>query len=496
MKYLNKFLFIFFLLNLQNIDSASIHPCCHPQEIVQCTCIKPNLIYQNEIPFVITKSGEYRLAQNIFFNANGNAITIAANNVKLNLAEFSISLTNNSTGIFVNNVSEFEIKSDAIESTNNTNCIGIHVFNSNKGLIKNVFTQNHVNGLIIEKSGNIAIKDSQFYGAGNAAVLVKESTNIVFRNCEFAQSGNGLTFNGSNNNCQIYNCNFPSSAFANLRAQQINGLIVENCLFNNNVGNPAKTALVQFGDAEPQQICKDVIFKNCTIINRPTGNNKNTVMEGLGIYQGSGFLVESCVIDIDNTNQDPAADLSGIHVSNPGLGKNGTVASNVIIRNCIVQGPSTDGYYPDVGTTGCVIENCLAVGALKDGIFLAGTKNSTIKNNTVVNNGTNGIFLGETSVSNSIYNNIVNNNGFNPITNSLPPLGNGIAIASDSSKNTVQYNEVFNNAKNGIDDQGTQNQIFYNKAYANANKNFNATTDSIIVNRPGRPCKSAENISA
>ncbi|MDR3550477.1 MAG: right-handed parallel beta-helix repeat-containing protein [Candidatus Babeliales bacterium] len=458
-------------------------------------------IDQDDIPFVIKHSGNYQLSEDIVFNGAGSAITINANKVKLFLGTHSITLSDpNGVGIFVNNSSEFEIESDKIENISLApqDGIGICVTDANKGLIKNVFTVNHFNGLLIQNSTDICVESSQFLDAVGGAAFVEGSTNVCFDSCVFANSGYGLIFTGTNQDCSVLNSEFPSSTFSNLLVQQMNGMMLQNCSFSNVAGDPAKLNLVQFGDALPEQLCNDVIIKNCTIVNRPahTPTLGNTAPEGLGIYQGSGFLVESCVIDIDNTNQDPAADLSGIHISNPGLGTLGTIASNVMVRNCVVQGPATDGVYPDVGSSGVVIDNCLVTGAQKDGIFLAGTTASTVKNCTVVNNGTNGIFLGEVSVGNSVNNNIVDGNGLNPILSSIPPFGSGIGIASDSTTNSIARNELFNNTINGIDDEGTGNRIFYNTAYANGGLNYFAATDTIIMSNPGDPAKSAENINA
>lgn len=455
-------------------------------------------ICQRDIPLTIKRSGEYRLCENITFNSPGTAITVTADNVTLKLGSHSITLTDGSaTAILIDGSTEFKIESDAIKNVfiGNQTGYGIHVIGARKGLIKNVLTINHLNGLFIENSQDICIKDSEFSNASGAGVFVTDSEALLFEKCIFSQNSNGLKMSGANKDCTLISSKFPSSTFSNLLVQQINGMIIEDCLFTHNIGDATKANLMQFGDAALEQTCNDVVIKNCTLISRP-GLGGSTSPEGLGIYQGSGFLVESCIIDIDNTNQDPTVDLSGIHISNPGLGSTGTIATDVIVRNCVIQGPATNGLYPDVGTSGVVIEDCIASGAQKNGIFLAGTTGSIVKNNTVVNNGTNGIFLGETSISNAVTDNMVSMNGSNPIVSSLPPLGNGISIASDSSLNTVQYNKVFNNAQNGIDDQGTGNQIYFNTAYVNGNKNYNAASDVIVISNPGNPAKSAENISA
>lgn len=456
-----------------------------------------NQIYQIHIPLVIRKSGIYQIEENLVYRGSDNAITIKANNVVLDFQTYSLHLSNHeATGVLIKDSSDFVIKGNVISNTSSKKQqgSGIRISKAKHGFIKGVLTRHNRNGLKITKSKFIQIQNSDFSHAAQSGAFVQDSTDIAFDHCVFPDNNNGLTLIGDNKDCVLTNSVFPSSTLSNLNVLQVSGMMVNNCSFTNTHGSSSKPNLVQFGGAKPDQLCSDVIIKNCTIINRPESGG-NTAPEGLGLYQGSGFLVESCVIDIDNTDQDPAADLSGIHISNPGLGANGTIASNVIINNCIIQGPATDGIYPDIGSSNVLIENCLVTGAQKDGIFLAGTSASTVINNTVVNNGTNGIFLGEVSFSNAIINNVVNNNGANPILSSIPPFGNGIAIASDSSMNIIQGNTVFSNANNGIDDQGTNNQIFGNTAFGNTNNNFNAATDTIVVSNPGNSSLAASNVT-
>lgn len=457
-------------------------------------------VFQTDIPLIITTSGTYVLQENVTYNQSENAIKIKANNVIFDFNGFSLTLSKHkATGIEAENISDFAITNGMIiNNSSKQEGDGIEIEKSSQGLIQNMFTMNNEHGLHIKKSNNIQIQNSNFSDAKKSGVSIKESSDIVLDNDTFAGGNNGLILSGANANIILTNSTFPNATLSNLLVQQVNGMMVDNCIFTNDGGSSSKLNLVQFGDADPSQVCNDVTISNCTIINRPAHTPRlgNTAPEGLGLYQGSGFLVDSCVIDIDNTDQDPAADLSGIHVSNPGLGSNGTIATNVIIRNCIIQGPATDGLYPDVGSSNILIENCLVSNALKDGIFVAGTTGCTVIGNTVVNNGTNGIFVGETSPSNAILNNVVSNNGFNPILSSLLPIGNGIGIASDSSDNLVQGNDTFSNAVYGIDDEGTNNQIFGNTAYNNGTGNYFAATDTIIISIPGTPTLTGANISA
>lgn len=419
------------------------------------------IITQRDIPLVIKNSGEYILKGSIKFKGTGPAITIQANNVKLNLNNASIKLSNPSgSGVLVKDSSEVEIESDAIinTSTGAQKGNGIHVVNSTKVLLLSIFAQNHFNGVFIENSEDVTVLQSNFMNPTNAGGNVVASTNVTFDHCVFEGSANnGLLFSGANQDCVVTHCEIPNAAFTNLLVQQMKGMFVENSSFTNVGGDPTKPNLVQFGDVNtPDQIVFDLIFKNCTIVNRPPEGG-NTNPEGLGLYNVAGALVDGCVIDTDNTGQPQEIDLSGIHIGN---GSGVQVGTNVTISNTIVQGPSTDGFYPDIGCTNIVIDSCLATGALKDGIFLAGTSSSTVKNCTVVDNGTNGVFIGEASFSNSVRHCTIINNGFNIIPESLPPTGNGVGIAEDSSFNLIQGNEIFQNFTN-ITDDGTDN-VFVN----------------------------------
>lgn len=452
-------------------------------------------IFQIDLPFTITEPGQYYVQENLVYSGDHNAISIKANNVLLDFNGFSLHLSHHkATGVRVKDSSEFFIGGDVISNTSSRKQqgSGIRISKSKNGLIEGVFTRHNRNGLKIKKSKYIQIQSSDFGHAELSAVFVEESATIGFNNCAFIDSNNGLTLIGANTDCSLNNCAFPSSTFSNLNVLQVDGMMVDNCSFADTHGDSTKPNIVQFGGAEPTQACFNVIFRNSII---DSCGCTTTSPEGLGIYQGAGFLVDSCVIFVNNTNQDPAADLSGIHISNPGLGISGTIASNVIVRNCLIQGPATDGLYPDVGSSNVLIENCLVTGASKDGIFLAGTTASTVRNNTVVNNGTNGIFLGEASFQNTVANNVVNTNGFTPIISSLPPFGNGIAIASDSQNNIVQGNTVYTNSVDGINDQGSGNQIFNNTAYSNPT-NYVAATDTIIMSAPGDATLVGANIDA
>ena len=206
----------------------------------------------------------------------------------MDLNNFSIKLTKSkATGISVKNASEIAIKNDVIKNVSSKNQKGnaIHVSNANKVFLDTIFTENNLNGLLIENSTDVIVLHSQFLNPRNSGASVLASTNVTFDTCVFSGSANnGLIFSGQNQDCTVIHCEFPNAEFTNLLVQQINGMVVDTCSFTNTVGDPGKANLVQFGDVNtPEQVANDIRFINSTIINRPAPGG-NTFPEGLGLY--------------------------------------------------------------------------------------------------------------------------------------------------------------------------------------------------------------------
>ncbi len=416
------------------------------------------LISQEDIPAVIKHPGEYILAKSVKYSGSHSAITIAANNVKLNLRNCSIILENSdATGISIIDSSEVVIEADAIVNIchKEQHGNGIHVCKSSDVQLQNVYTKHHHNGILVTESRNVSIVGSEFFHPWHSGVTVKHSIDVSIDNCEFEGSKrNGLVFSNCNRDCRVTNSKFPYAQQTNMLVEQITGMMVANCSFTDLGGDSCKTNIVQFGDVvNDDQIARDIIFENCTITNR-AGENTNTNIEGLALVNVAGMIIDSCIIDIDNTGSNQEDDLSAIHIGD-GSGLN--VGSDIVIRNSIVEGPAMNGIYPDVGSFNIVIDNVSVSNALKNGIFLAGTSASVVKNSTITNNGTNGIFVGEESQNNLIVNNFATSNGHSIIEDSSLPQGAGIGFDESASDNLVQNNQAFANEGMSFQDFGTHN---------------------------------------
>ena len=392
-------------------------------------------------------------------------------------------------------LSEIVIESDAITSnatpiSPTAGVTAIYINNANAVTVKNASVENNFNGIHIVNSSNIEVTGCHILNAINGGAFVFGSTNVNFNDCVFSNSGYGILMDGENQDCVVRNCSFPSSILNNLLVLETSGLIVENCSFTNiNTINHAN--LVRLGGPAPTQVCTNALIKNCTFVNFSLGN---MFPEGLVLLSGSNFIVDSCIIQNNNTGQSLASGLSGIHVSNPAIGASATGA---IIRNCVISGSPVNGIFLDSGTESCLIENNLISGALNAGILFNGATCITVTNNTVCSNGTFGLSLAKTSTSNAIIDNVFNSN-----TESGIFIQGAIPGFSTSSANLIQNNKVFNNFSIGINNQGRPtNQIFGNTAFNNGTgglENYFPTpffpTGPLVVGSPGDPLAVGGNI--
>lgn len=284
----------FFVFNffLSLLCVSGVYAVSHQQRTHAVT----RVITQKDLPALLDRSGDYSLCTDLIYD--GNAITITANNVKLNL-NHSLTLTNAAAnGVVVNGASEVVIENDHIINTslNPQTGSGIYLLNATHITIENIYTLQNANGLLVQNSRDVQVVHSRFENAGVAGAQVTGSTNVDFADSVFDGNNLGLFFSATNQDCSVTKCKFPSSQSQSLFAQQINGMTIDNCLFSNAFLTPAQPGIfqniVQFGDTD--LFFNNVIIKNSTFVNT---TNPNTGVEGLGLYNGSGFLVQNYAVN-------------------------------------------------------------------------------------------------------------------------------------------------------------------------------------------------------
>ena len=442
-----------------------------------------------KVPITIRKSGKYCVKKDLIFDGPGVAITVTANNVTINFNNHSLTINDSSAvGVLASGVREFTIENDIIQTPTVSTIItsaAIQLTNCEKVALKNIFTLNTFFGVSIQNSDTVSITQSKFKdhiggGAGaNAsfAISVGSSNNVVIEKSTVT----GLSPNQGNNNiagtivffgcidCRVSNCQFTNAEL--LAAEKITGLIVENCTFE----QPATGffSLLQLGLTLADAIANDVIVRGCTFMSVSNTSRSPQLIIGL---QGSGCLIENCVLDRQVHNGD------GIDMS----------MTNVTIRNCVVQVTTLDSasaiaVFPNFSTPrNVVIDNCqLTGGGAKGGqtVFLGGD-DCVIKNSEVSGGGNFGIEVADGIPINNVavINNIVRDCGTN-----------GIQIDGAAIKTRVEGNKVFSNTGIGIFNASPSSQIFFNTSCGNTGGDCFGV-DPRVVQTPGDPAVAGSNV--
>ena len=156
----------FFVFNffLSLLCVSGVYAVSHQQRTHAVT----RVITQKDLPALLDRSGDYSLCTDLIYD--GNAITITANNVKLNL-NHSLTLTNAAAnGVVVNGASEVVIENDHIINTslNPQTGSGIYLLNATHITIETLDTLQNANGLLVQNSRDVQVVHSRFENAGVA----------------------------------------------------------------------------------------------------------------------------------------------------------------------------------------------------------------------------------------------------------------------------------------------------------------------------------------
>lgn len=431
-----------------------------------------------KVPYTITKSGKYCVKKDLVFSGTGAAITITANNVTLNLHNHDLTLNDlSAVGILATGVRELTIENDIIQtltvSTINTNA-AIQLVSGEKVTLKNIFTKNTFYGVLIQSSSNVLVTHSEFkdHIGGNTVsgtiydsfgIQADASNNVVIEESTFiginqiSSDSGPIGFINGCLNCRVSKCQLTETNL--LLARQINGLIIEDCLFQGPA--TAQYGLIQLGASASTALANDVIIRNCTMISQSLTIGPSVIAAG----RGSNCLIENCSLDLSANNQFGSAFFTVFY-------------NNITLRHCTIQGstitqPSTATI--DLIGPNNVIDNCQIVGGSPQGVTIVidvGSSNTVIKNSDISGSQGGGILVLGTVPNTAIINNIVRDN-----------VGNGIEIDTGSINTRAELNKVFSNTGIGIANFEPSSQIFFNTSCGNGTDCVGI--DSSVVQTPG-----------
>lgn len=310
------------------------------------TCLLGTVITQAMVPYTIAASGTYYLCESV--TASGApAITIAADNVTLNLNGNTITSNDNvginSTGSNLTITNGYVVAAGtALNFTTGTN-ITITDIQSSSG--DNAQPQNVFSGVT-----NVHMRDCVISSDGsNITVGLSISGDSVYlTNVTVINTGSNYGFNVGpiTGTCELVNCigaNIGNHAFA---ITDTNVLHMRGC-----TAIESDNGFVVFGSNGP-------IFEDCI-----AQSNQNV---GFWMNGSAGAVMKNCIADFNRIgffNQGGTNTMhEGCVANNDSIGFWAQGGNNIVYDHCLALGNPTAGFQIDAGTTNTFIISSVAAG--------------------------------------------------------------------------------------------------------------------------------------
>lgn len=431
-----------------------------------------------KVPYTIRKSGKYCLAKNVEYHGNHAAIIVKADNVDLNLSNHSITITAPSTAILILGA-EVAIHNDGLhyepKHKGPSSAIGVHVLNTEKVTLDNVFAGGFDNGVLIENSEDVVVQNSRLVSCPGNGINASNSKAVIIRNTSLKDNGQGFLFDEGCKDSLVSQV-FETNAIFGSFVRWIDGLTIEDSFFEINNSNNSFSCLQLGSTVEANAQVHDVIIRNCHFLNRQkiAANSAAAGFDGVLFAAGSNGLLEDCVIDINAPVRPAILDQGFYAYVNGALHISATlpetkaptsslnrIFTNLRVSNCVITNPGSNGIITENSTTNITVDSCL-IGSSQIGVNLQGTSAFVLKNSEVQNNTITGVRVGDSSLllpalgstSNTLTGNVISKNG-----------QLGVDLTSSSKYNLVTNNQVFSNSVHNIADSGTNNQVFNNVTF-------------------------------
>lgn len=442
----------------------------------------------DEVPIVISQSGKYCVTTDLTYTGPGAAIQVSASNVTINFHEHDLILTDpNAIGILVESANEFVLENDAIYGTSifkTQTSAAVALFGVNKATLRNIFTMNTTKGIYIQDSTDIRVEFCHLEahegsiaptfpspytlaGTGNGAgIWIGGSDGVYVDSCTFigadlgfdpARTSFGIHIEEFSKNIELTNSTF-NNELGSIHAIDVIGMLVDNCVAT--ASTVSNFNIAQFGSCTSGEVASDLIIRNSTF----TQSQSNHGFDGLLFLSGTDCLLENVIVDSssqDLNNYLPAA----IHIGN----QNCSTYSNLVARNCVVQGVNGRTLYLD-NASKIVFEGSQITGAsVSANVYLNAADSSTIRNCQIFN-GNSGVILANPTGSgvpgNSIENCLIYDN-----TNF------GIQ-GTDQNKNHISGNHVWGNSTGIFLTFPGVSETYYNTSCNNTTNSCHNVTPS------------------
>ena len=398
----------------------------------------------NQVPFTITQPGKYSVGQNLVYSGSGAAITVAADNVSINFRNHSLTVQSpSSVGVLAQNVSEFTLENEVINSASS---VGVHLIGVNKAVVNNIFITSNSNAILVENSQDIQLFSSQFISKSGVSVV--NSSHVVIDSCTFngMQTALGLHLEGASTDVIVTNSTF-TDCLSSIHALRVDGLLVDGCQAM--ASSSSNQSLVQLGSGDAGCLANDVIIRNSSFTQATAVAGFN----GFLVLAGSGCLLENLVINSASCDLTTGLSSAALHVGYA----SGSPYENLLAKGCIITGDNPRALFIEHGNK-VVVDECHISGASSNNIHMLNATSCTVKN-CMIFDGNNGVLLdsrgggGSNSIKDCfVYNNtllgisvadMANNNVSG---NTVWGCQTGIQIASSDYTETI-FNTSCNNSQ-------------------------------------------------
>lgn len=376
------------------------------------------LFVVSQLPFTISQPGKYSVTRDLVYNASGPAITVAADNVSINFHNHTLTLNDeNSVGILAQNVHEFTLENEVIQSSSSTS---LHLLNVNKATVNNVYTKSSINGVTVENCQDIQLVSSQFALGGG--VVIKGSSHVAIDSCTFngINSAYGFHVEGESEEIIITNSTF-NDCLSSIHAVNVNGMLIDNCHLT--ASPTSNLNLIQLGSSDAGCLANNVIIRNSTL----TQNQAVAGFNGILALAGSGCLLENLVISSTSSDLLSGYASAAIHIGY----QDHVPYQNLLAKSCIITGANPRALLIEYGEK-IILDECQVSGASIYNLELLNATSCTVKN-CMIFDGDTGIYMDSSAAggNNSIRDSFVYNN-----------KTAGIVVA-DMAKNNVSGNHVW-----------------------------------------------------
>jgi len=407
----------------------------------------------SHLPFLIDRPGRYYITENLAYTEAESAITVIADNVKIDCNNHALTLQNDAAkGIWAHNVTNLTIENAIIHGVGLS---GISFEDVTKASIQNLYAYNLKQGITLQNSQNVHILQA-LLGSG---VRIEGSDSIFVETSSFEgeaeNEAHALLVTQDAKNIYVTDCTF-SNWISTISLEHVTGLFIDNIVAR---ASPLSTKnLVQLGTSQTQ--ANDVQIKNSSFIQA----NGSSGFDGLFFVNGHTARLDNVIVDICSTNQDSYL-ASAIHI---GCAINGTVVCNPELSysdlhatGCIIKGAFPYGLHIEKGSFITFDESKFTDGSIAN-IAMEGARSCVIKDSSIANGSytSNGIILYPGALNNCVLGCEVSHHGLN-----------GITVSERATNSVLMNNHIFANGHYGIHDNDNTTVTYGNRVCKNRTQN-------------------------